>query len=83
MVPAATAIETGSVTLYGVTTLQRIKAIAAEIGRDPNALDFTAFGGEKQWRSTQEIRAFERAGKTLNPDKLAYIQRQLEARDQA
>jgi probable F420-dependent oxidoreductase len=42
--------------------VQRIKAIAAEIGRDPNTLDFTVFGGEKQWRSAQEIQAFERAG---------------------
>jgi alkanesulfonate monooxygenase SsuD/methylene tetrahydromethanopterin reductase-like flavin-dependent oxidoreductase (luciferase family) len=42
--------------------VKRIKAIAAEIGRDPNALDFTAFGAGKQWRSAQEIRDFERAG---------------------
>jgi probable F420-dependent oxidoreductase len=42
--------------------VQRIKVIAVEIGRDPNALDFTAFGAEKQWRSAQEIRDFERAG---------------------
>jgi hypothetical protein len=42
--------------------VQRIKALAAEIGRDPGALDFTVFGGEKQWRSAQEIREFERAG---------------------
>jgi hypothetical protein len=41
---------------------KRIKAIAAEIGRDPNALDFTVFGGENQWRSAQEIGEFERAG---------------------
>jgi probable F420-dependent oxidoreductase len=42
--------------------VQRIKALAAELGRDPNALDFTVFGGEKQWRSAQEIQDFERAG---------------------
>jgi len=42
--------------------VKRIKTIAAEIGRDPNTLDFTVFGGEKQWRSTKDIREFERAG---------------------
>ena len=42
--------------------VERIKAIAAETGRDPNTLDFTVFGGEKQWRSAEEIREFERAG---------------------
>jgi len=42
--------------------VKRIKAIAAEIGRDPNTLDFTVFGGEKQWRSAKDIREFERVG---------------------
>jgi probable F420-dependent oxidoreductase len=42
--------------------VQRIKAIAAEVGRDPNAFDFTAFGAQDQWRSAKEIRDFERAG---------------------
>ena len=42
--------------------VKRIRAIAAEIGRDPNALDFTVFGAEKQWRSAKEIREFERVG---------------------
>jgi probable F420-dependent oxidoreductase len=42
--------------------VKRIKTIAADIGRDPNTLDFTVFGGEKQWRSTKDIREFERAG---------------------
>jgi probable F420-dependent oxidoreductase len=42
--------------------VKRIKAIAAGIGRDPNALDFTVFGGEGQWRSAKDIREFERAG---------------------
>ena len=27
-----------------------------------NVFDFTVFGGEKQWRSAQEIRAFELVG---------------------
>jgi probable F420-dependent oxidoreductase len=42
--------------------VKRIKAIAAEIGRDSNTLDFTVFGGEKQWRSAKEIHEFEQAG---------------------
>jgi hypothetical protein len=42
--------------------VQHIKAIAAEIGRDPNTLDFTVFGGEKQWRSAKEIQEFGRVG---------------------
>jgi probable F420-dependent oxidoreductase len=42
--------------------VKRIKAIAAEIKRDANTLDFTVFGGEKQWQSKEEIREFERAG---------------------
>jgi probable F420-dependent oxidoreductase len=42
--------------------VQRIKALAREIGRDPHVLDFTVFGGEKQWRSPKEIQDFERAG---------------------
>ena len=43
--------------------VKRIKAIAAEIGRDPNALDFTAFGAEKQWRSAKEIRDIRARGR--------------------
>jgi probable F420-dependent oxidoreductase len=42
--------------------VKHIKSIAAEMGRDPNALDFTVFGGEKQWRSAKEIQEFEGAG---------------------
>ena len=42
--------------------VKRIKAIATEIGRDPNVLDFTVFGGDNQWRSAKEIREFERVG---------------------
>lgn len=42
--------------------VKRIKARAAELGRDPHALDFTAFGLEHQWRSAKEIGEFERAG---------------------
>jgi probable F420-dependent oxidoreductase len=42
--------------------VKRIKAIAAEIGRDSSALDFTAFAGEKQWRSAKDIRELEQAG---------------------
>ena len=43
-------------------SVKRIKTLAAELGRDPHALDFTAFGLEHQWRSAKEIREFERAG---------------------
>jgi probable F420-dependent oxidoreductase len=42
--------------------VKQIKAFAAEMKRDANTLDFTVFGGEKQWRSKEEIREFERAG---------------------
>jgi probable F420-dependent oxidoreductase len=42
--------------------VKQIKAFAAEMKRDANALDFTVFGGEKQWRSKEELREFERAG---------------------
>jgi probable F420-dependent oxidoreductase len=42
--------------------VKRIRAVAAEIGRDPKALDFTVFGTEGQWKSTKEIREFEQAG---------------------
>jgi probable F420-dependent oxidoreductase len=44
--------------------VKRIKAIATEIGRDPDGFDFTAFGGEGQWRSKKEIQQFEGAGAT-------------------
>lgn len=44
--------------------VKRIKAIAAEIGRDPDSLDFTAFGTEQQWKSTKDIRELEQAGAT-------------------
>jgi hypothetical protein len=60
-----------------------IKDIAAEIGRDPNALDFTAFGGEKQWRSAKDIREFEQVGANrvvlwLNGQELNSILRDME-----
>jgi probable F420-dependent oxidoreductase len=42
--------------------VKRIRATAAEIGRDPNAFDFTVFGTEQQWKSAKEIREFERVG---------------------
>ena len=42
--------------------VKRIKTIAAEIGRDPDSLDFTAFGTERQWKSAKEIRELEQAG---------------------
>jgi probable F420-dependent oxidoreductase len=42
--------------------VKRIKAIASEIGRDPDSLDFTAFGTEQQWKSTKDIRELEQAG---------------------
>jgi len=42
--------------------VKRVKAIAAEIGRDPTALDFTVFGMDNQWRSKADLEAFERAG---------------------
>ncbi len=44
--------------------IKRIKAIAAEIGRDPDSLDFTAFGTDQQWKSTKEARELEQAGAT-------------------
>jgi probable F420-dependent oxidoreductase len=42
--------------------VKRIRATAAEIGRDPKAFDFTVFGTEQQWKSAKEIREFERVG---------------------
>ena len=42
--------------------VKRIKAIAAEIGRDATALDFTVFAGDNQWRSKQDLQEFARAG---------------------
>jgi probable F420-dependent oxidoreductase len=42
--------------------VKRIRAFAAETGRDPNAFDFTAFGTDQQWKSAKEVREFERVG---------------------
>ena len=42
--------------------MNSIRQQAAEFGRDPNGFDFTVFGLENQWRSTEDIRAFERIG---------------------
>src|ERR1700674_1245016 len=42
--------------------VKRIKAIAKDIGRTPDGLDFTVCGVEGQWRTPNEIREFERVG---------------------
>jgi probable F420-dependent oxidoreductase len=42
--------------------VKRIKAIAADIGRDPTTLDFTVFAGDNQWKSKADLEAFERTG---------------------
>lgn len=63
--------------------VKRIKAIAAEIGRDPDSLDFTAFGTEQQWKSMKDLRELELAGATrvvlwLNGQDLKSILREME-----
>ena len=44
--------------------VKRIKAIAPEMGPDPDSLEFSAFGTEQQWKSTKDIRELEQAGAT-------------------
>lgn len=42
--------------------VEQIRRYCTEIGRDPNALDFTVFGLGDQWKSETEIKAIESAG---------------------
>ena len=42
----------------------RLTKAAEDIGRDPATLDLTAYGLSGQWRTADDMRAFEKAGAT-------------------
>ena len=61
----------------------RLTKAAEDIGRDPATLDLTAYGLSGQWRTADDMRAFEKAGATrlivwLNSRELAGVVQEME-----